>query len=949
MAILASPAHAQWSDDFSDGDFTNDPAWTGSTSLFHVLPDEGRMWLASAGAARADTIYLATESSIAFGTWRFRFRHRDVNLSNFNGVRVFLTADSDDLRGEIRGYFLQFGTNNSNQIRLFRIDGDQRNRRVEIGRYDAPILDGTSNEFEIQVVRDADARWSVHADGIFLFETVDDRYTTGSHFGIWVKHSAAAPDSYYFTDFHVEPGEGPPPDPPVLSASVLNAQELLAVLSPPIANACSLNHWMIDGGPAVANAKCLADGVRLTLASRLMEGAWKLALREFEDDAGNFWDEVTTELTVSRDDLTEFAITSAIYAWRAPDEILLTSSTSLTTSGLETASIDLDGLRPIEVIRSDARSARIIFPQTLKAGDRLLRIEHLADARERTLDTLMVVHIPELPAPRDIVINEIHYDPPDQAWEFVELYNRSERPFDAAWFDFSDDRLVRTPLLDGSHVIEPGGYAVFVRDPEAFEIAFPGVDYLVPPTWHVLNNAGDAVILYAGDVVMDSVSYTAAWGGRDVSLERIDPDAPSVRANFASSTDPTGATPGRVNSMFFQDPTSGRFTRARQSATNMVEIFADRGLSDVQPASASVSCHGTDVLGFHVTATIVEVSTGGPRPTRCHASGFVDALLRPMATFDDNVAVLPGPSELLISEIMFDPLNDPFDDLPDQPFFVEVASTASYPLSLDHIMLSGPVNETGGFSVVPHDRQHVVLAPGGFAVFSAEGTFDDDVVNRGLLATAFPHFAQVDGLRELLPVRRTTLGTPRSGGTVRLIRADSVELDRLTYDPAMHHPSLRITRGRSLERRDLADSAKDTANWASSHDQSGGTPGAPNSVSLDRSPDPDQAPIGIVINPRVFAPESASRENEVEIRYRLRVDASTVRARIYDSRGRLVRTLEPGLFTGPSGVLRWDGYSNDRQPLRVGRYIVLLDAVDLAGGTVERYRDSVVLGRDLRE
>ncbi|HPD54708.1 MAG TPA: hypothetical protein PLI08_12240, partial [Bacteroidia bacterium] len=47
--LFLSTAHAQWQDDFSDGEFLDQPAWTGDTADFTVNSD-GRLQLDAAVA-----------------------------------------------------------------------------------------------------------------------------------------------------------------------------------------------------------------------------------------------------------------------------------------------------------------------------------------------------------------------------------------------------------------------------------------------------------------------------------------------------------------------------------------------------------------------------------------------------------------------------------------------------------------------------------------------------------------------------------------------------------------------------------------------------------------------------------------------------------------------------------------------------------------------------------
>ena len=130
LFLLALPAAALVTDDFSDGDFTNNPTWTGTADRWTIAPLDGNPALRADGTAASDTIYLATPSEVSRGRWSFTFAHRDVNLSNFNGARVFLTANTADLDGNVLGYYLQFGASNSDEVRLYRQEPDGSRRGV---------------------------------------------------------------------------------------------------------------------------------------------------------------------------------------------------------------------------------------------------------------------------------------------------------------------------------------------------------------------------------------------------------------------------------------------------------------------------------------------------------------------------------------------------------------------------------------------------------------------------------------------------------------------------------------------------------------------------------------------------------------------------------------------------------------------------------------------------
>jgi flagellar hook assembly protein FlgD len=72
-----------------------------------------------------------------------------------------------------------------------------------------------------------------------------------------------------------------------------------------------------------------------------------------------------------------------------------------------------------------------------------------------------------------------------------------------------------------------------------------------------------------------------------------------------------------------------------------------------------------------------------------------------------------------------------------------------------------------------------------------------------------------------------------------------------------------------------------------------------------------------------------------------------VRARIYDARGRKVRTLEDARLTGRSGELVWNGRDDAGDRVRIGVYVVLFEAIRAEEGTVARLKAPVVVARPL--
>ncbi|MEO8666707.1 MAG: gliding motility-associated C-terminal domain-containing protein, partial [Ignavibacteria bacterium] len=154
-----------------------------------------------------------------------------------------------------------------------------------------------------------------------------------------------------------------------------------------------------------------------------------------------------------------------------------------------------------------------------------------------------------------------------------------------------------------------------------------------------------------------------------------------------------------------------------------------------------------------------------------------------------------------------------------------------------------------------------------------------------------------------------------------------------------NNPELSDTKGISLERINPSFVSNDRSNWNSSADISGGTPGKRNSIFLkDLS-----ASSSVTIFPNPFSPDGDGFEDYALIKYKLNVPFAQMRVKVFDVKGRIVRTLANNLFTGNEGSIIFNGYGDDDQRLRVGIYILLIEAVDSKGGTVSNVKEAIVI------
>ena len=105
VSIQSIVGFSQFTDDFSDGDFTNNPVWSGSMGSFEV----DAAFQLHLNDTVANVSYLATESNaIENGSWEFDVQ-MDFSPSTSNYSKIYLVADEQNLSGNLNGYFVKIG------------------------------------------------------------------------------------------------------------------------------------------------------------------------------------------------------------------------------------------------------------------------------------------------------------------------------------------------------------------------------------------------------------------------------------------------------------------------------------------------------------------------------------------------------------------------------------------------------------------------------------------------------------------------------------------------------------------------------------------------------------------------------------------------------------------------------------------------------------------------
>jgi flagellar hook assembly protein FlgD len=147
-----------------------------------------------------------------------------------------------------------------------------------------------------------------------------------------------------------------------------------------------------------------------------------------------------------------------------------------------------------------------------------------------------------------------------------------------------------------------------------------------------------------------------------------------------------------------------------------------------------------------------------------------------------------------------------------------------------------------------------------------------------------------------------------------------------------------------LERIDFNGPTQDLTNWHSAAQDAGfATPAYKNSQYHDATTAADNA---IEITPEIFSPDEDGYNDIVNINYHFDTPGFVATITIYDSKGRLVKSLIQNELLGTKGTFTWDGINSDREKSRLGIYIIFAEVFDLTG-KVQDYKKTCVLGGKL--
>ena len=266
LIVLTNSVNAQVIDDFSDGEFTTNPTWSGTTADFTVNTSQ-QLQLNNSISATSQLTTSHNLSDLNAKEWRIWVK-QSFSPSSSNYGRVYLTADNSDLTLVQNGYYLQFGEANAvDAIRLFKIQGGVSTQLC------AGIDGQIANSFTtlVRVKRDALGNWFLFADlsggqNFILQGTASDPgMLTGTYFGILNVYTSSNANKFFYDDIYIG-NEIIDNQPPVLtSAAAVSSTQLDVLFNESLDPTSAQNVLNYSLNPTVSLSSAVLDPLNTSL------------------------------------------------------------------------------------------------------------------------------------------------------------------------------------------------------------------------------------------------------------------------------------------------------------------------------------------------------------------------------------------------------------------------------------------------------------------------------------------------------------------------------------------------------------------------------------------------------------------------------------------------------------------------------------------------------------
>ncbi|MFK8008178.1 MAG: lamin tail domain-containing protein [Saprospiraceae bacterium] len=608
LAIFPISLFGQLSEDFSDGDFSNNPTWQGDLNKF-IVNSDGELQLNTSGS---DTSILYTAVEIPDSTvWEMDFK-MDFAPSNNNRLRIYLQSSTTNYP-DVDGYFLEIGeTGATDRLTLFRSDAGTK---TEIATATEGALGNDPAIAKIKITRSKTGDWAIFANygngNVLNLEatTFDDTYLGGNlFFAFWCKNTSTNNQAFFFDNITITSLQPDVTPPSVLQVTPISLTELEVSFDEAMDSltAATTGNYFVNnsiGSPQSSNwTSTNQSKVSLTFATPFSNQTnYNLDIQNVKDQANIPIIAASIPFTIDFEspeliDVITISSTELELEFNQPIEDITGSLSSnyIIDNGIgNPINVEIDPIEPFRIY--------LELSTPLSNGiEYILRVENLKNQLEIEInpqDFPFDFLIGAIIESGDFIINEILADPLSGGSDYVELYNNSDKFLDIADLIISNTTRTsgRDKNVENSFILKPGEYVVLTPAPffTLLNYTVENPDFLIEndlPAFNISDGNISIFTSYGLDTVMiDSFDYDNDFhfpfidDTKGISLERISFDAPTQNSSnwHSASTISGGGTPTYKNSQFRPtNPADDFFSIAEKTFSPDEDGFKDFLLID---------------------------------------------------------------------------------------------------------------------------------------------------------------------------------------------------------------------------------------------------------------------------------------------------------------------------------------------------------------------------------
>ncbi len=552
-----------------------------------------------------------------------------------------------------------------------------------------------------------------------------------------------------------------------------------------------------------------------------------------------------------------------------------------------------------------------------------------------------------LPNTNDIVINEIYADPDSTITllpnaEFIEIKNTSSQIISLNNWHFYDASTIGDIGAIFQQVqLLPNEYAIVCDWDDTLRFQTYGKTIGIN-NFPSLNNTDEELLLTDNlNRSINYVSYSDNWYKDDAkksggyTLERIDPLKACIgEENWRASLDSNGGTPATENSVngIVIDTILPKLLRARYVDTRTIELLFNESINETSAlllsnytvdnslviSSIEFSNYTSQIVKIHFTSDMnvgikYTITTSNINDCSGNTVGLFNQVSFGIPQTIEN-------NDIVINEILFNPNTLGYD-------FIELYNRSNKILDLKNIkILEQDPKDTStysDFSII--STESFLMMPGDYTVITENSSNIEEnyfVANPGALLTVagMPNYPDDEGIIELYQ--------------------PLLMIDKLHYSHNWHYALLDIEDGVSLERISYDEATQKQSNWHSASTTVGyATPTYKNSQFIANVNSEEV----VKIEPEIFTPNEDGENDVTTINYTFDKPGYMLSIKIFDSNGRLTRTLVNNEMVSDKGRYTWDGITDLKEKASIGIYIIYLDVFDENGKT-KHFKAKAVVG-----